>query len=159
MKSATWADRALAEINSDNSTWPDPTTKEARMETTVSFDSEQLARVPDVREAVEEHEAKEQTEGTVPGGWQPGDDPEMAPEGAFLGTQKLSGQLGLLPETNAVKFTGTVGVEGAFHVGEVIEGTFRAIVSGDNTSAKVKDGELGEPGKVQTATILSAERV
>jgi len=80
-------------------------------------------------------------------------------KGAFLGTQKLSGQLGLLPETNAVKFTGTVGVEGAFAYGERIKVTVEAIVSGDNTSAKVKDGELGEPGKVQTATILSAERV
>lgn len=100
-----------------------------------------------------------QSEEPVPGGWQPGDDPELAPEGAFLGTHKLSGQIGLLPETCAVKFTGTVGLEGQFNVGEVIEGSFRAIVSGDNTSGKVKDGELGDPGRVQTATILSAKRV
>lgn len=109
------------------------------------------------REALETLENEEIQ--TVPGGWEPGDDAEMAPEGAFLGTQKLSGQIGLLPETSAVKFAGTVGVEGTFAIGERIKFTAEAIVSADNTSAKVKDGELGTAGKVQTATIVSAERV
>lgn len=97
-------------------------------------------------------------EGSVPGGWEPGDDESLAPEGAFLGTAKLSGQIGLLPETCAVKFTGSTGLEGQFNIGEHVKFTAEAIVSGDNSSGKVKDGELRPVGKTQTLTILSAER-
>lgn len=100
------------------------------------------------------------TEDRVPGGWQPGDDPELAPEGAFLGTTALNGQIGLLPDTCAVKFAGTVGVEGGqLKMGERIRFTAEAIVSGDNTSGKVKNEGLEEPRKVQTATVINAERI
>lgn len=126
--------------------------------TTIPGEDIDLKRQDLEREQEEARQANDDE--AIPGGWQVGDDLHLAPQGAFLGTTQLSGQISLLPETCAVKFAGTVGVEGGqLRMGERIRFTAEAIVSGDNTSGKVKAGGLEEPKKVQTATVISAERV
>lgn len=97
--------------------------------------------------------------------WQAGDDPELAPQGALLATQRLSRQLGLLPETCVLKLkASTIKVEGGeFGIGQHVKLEVDCVISGDHVDAKVESEggthRLQEGTKTQIATVCSAERV
>lgn len=94
----------------------------------------------------------------IPGGWQPGDDPEMMPSGM----SQLSLDIGGEPPTASVlKFSGSTDLQG-FELKKGSRHRFEIEVRIEAEGAKDsydKHGNLKATTKEQTGAILSAERI